>query len=177
MKASEQQFLPDNLMFAFDKSAPPVVLAENNFQAAVKLDNANTLFTPFVCFTGIFLIFVLLQFTKNKAILSVLNGLDGMLFFITGALGFILIFMWVGTDHSMTKNNYNLLWAWPTHVMAAFFINSSKDFAKKYFLFTAVTSTLVLTVWFFLPQQMNPALIPVVTLLIYRSACKYLHLH
>ncbi len=176
MKPSEQQFLPDNLMFAIDKSAPPVILAKTEFPAMVKLDDSDNFFTPFVCFTAILLLFVVMQLTKNKPILSVLNGLDGMLFFITGALGFILIFMWTGTDHSMTKNNYNLLWAWPTHITAAFFINSSKNIAKKYFLFTAVTSTIVLSVWFFLPQQMNLALIPVVILLIYRSAFKYLNL-
>ncbi len=174
MKTTEQQFLPDNLMFALDKSSPKVIQTKNNFPALIQPPGNDTFFTPFVCFSIVLLLFALLQLTKNKTVRSVLNGLDGMLFFITGALGIILIFMWTATDHSMTKNNYNLLWAWPTHLIVAFFINSPKNRAKKYFLFTAVTTTLILAVWFFLPQQMNPALIPVVILLIYRSAFKYL---
>jgi uncharacterized membrane-anchored protein len=62
----------------------------------------------------------------------------------------------------------------------AFFVNSPKDavhkkaWVKKYFKFTAVALLAVLISWFFLPQQMNNALIPIVLLLIYRSVKKSL---
>jgi uncharacterized membrane-anchored protein len=80
--------------------------------------------------------------------------------------------MWFATDHSMTKQNFNLLWALPTHTIAAFFITSKKAWAKKYFMFTAVAMAIVLLAWFFLPQQLNTALMPLVLLLLYRSAVK-----
>lgn len=174
MTNTEQQFLPDNLMIALDRSNVPVVQSKNNFPSTLSAENNKVFFTPFVCFSLIFVLFLGMSFSKNKGISLLLNGLDGMLFFTVGLLGCILIFMWFGTDHIMTKNNYNLLWAWPTHLIAAFLINSKKKYFKNYLLFTAVTGTLLIAVWFFLPQQMNPGLIPVVVLIIYRSAMKYL---
>jgi uncharacterized membrane-anchored protein len=69
----------------------------------------------------------------------------------------------------MCRNNYNLSWALPTHAVMAFFIHSKKGWARKYFIVTAVINSLVLIAWFFLPQQMNPAFIPIVLLLIVRS--------
>ena len=96
-------------------------------------------------------------------------GLDGMLFFLTGMLGFILIFMWFGTDHSMTKNNYNLLWALPTHIVVSFFITSKKNWVKKYFNYSFYAGVLLLLAWAFLPQQLNTALVPFVVLLMFRA--------
>jgi hypothetical protein len=74
----------------------------------------------------------------------------------------------------MTKNNFNLAWAWPTHTIIAFFVNSKKSWVQKYFKFTAVALLAVLISWFFLPQQMNYGLLPIVLLLIYRSIKKSL---
>jgi hypothetical protein len=54
----------------------------------------------------------------------------------------------------------------------AFFVNSKKSWVKKYFKFTAVALVAVLISWYFLPQQMNTGLLPIVLLLIYRSASK-----
>lgn len=102
-----------------------------------------------------------------------MDSLDGLLFFIVGLLGLLFIFMWVATDHSMTKNNYNLLWALPTHLIISFFAGSRKKWLTKYFGFTALAGVLVLACWFFLPQQMNNALIPIVLLLTFRSATRY----
>ena len=121
---------------------------------------------------------ILLGFTKNKFARAFLQGLEGLFFFVTGILGIILIFMWVGTDHSMTKNNFNLIWAWPTHSIMAFFVNSSQHavhkrrWVQKYFIITAVVLLAVLICWYFLPQQMNDGLIPIVLLLIYLSIKK-----
>lgn len=127
----------------------------------------------YVFFTSLFIVYLLLSFTKNKKLQVILAGLDGMLFFFNGALGILLIFMMTATDHSMTKNNYNILWAWPTHLIMSFFINSNKKWVKTYFIITVAGLLLLLLAWFFLPQQMNHALLPFVLLLIYRSAMKY----
>jgi hypothetical protein len=82
--------------------------------------------------------------------------------------------MWWGTDHSMTKNNYNLLWAWPTNIIAAFLFSSQKKRVQKYFGLQAAALLLLLIGWFFLPQQLNTSLIPMVLLMIVRSAKKYI---
>ena len=174
MTASQQQFLPDNLMRALDGSSNvQVVSSSNNLYELPVKDEQDNWFTPMFFFSLLLGTAVLMSLSKNSNIQFILNGFDGFIFFMTGLLGVILVLMWTSTDHSMTKNNYNLLWAWPTHMLAAFFINSSRSFAKKYFLFSAIILSMVLVSWFFLPQQMNNALIPFVLLLIYRSAMRY----
>jgi Domain of unknown function (DUF4105) len=172
MTAADMQFLPDNLMKSLD-SSKNMVLSSQNLYPISDENSKGSFFTPLVIFSLLLLIIVLLGFLKNKFIRAFLQGFDGLLFFCTGALGIILIFMWFATDHSMTKNNFNLLWAWPTHAVMAFFVNSRKQWARNYFRFTLFGLIAVLASWFFLPQQMNNALIPIVLLLMYRSAKKY----
>ena len=173
MTAEQQQFLPDNLMKALDKNAPSIVASSTNLYQLPISNDTGSWFTPMVFFSMLLALFVLLSLSKNRTIQMILKGLDRLLFFTTGLLGIILILMWTATDHSMTKNNYNLLWALPLHIVMAFFINSKNRFVKKYFLLTSVSLVIVLLAWFFLPQQLNNALIPFVLLLLYRSAMKY----
>lgn len=172
MTAEQMQFLPDNLMKSLDSSNHPMVLSKQNLYPITDENSKRSIFTPFVVFSLLLICIVLMGFVKTKFARAFLQGFDGLLFFLTGALGIILIFMWVGTDHSMTKNNFNLIWAWPTHSIMAFFANSKKGWVKKYFKFTAVALMAVLISWVFLPQQMNNGLLPIVLLLIYRSVKK-----
>ncbi len=176
MTTSQQQFLPDNLMKALDscKNVRIVTTSKNLYPLAVQ-DNSTNWFTPMFFFCVLLGVFILLGCFANKKIQALLNGLDGLLFFSTGVLGIILILMWTATDHSMTKNNYNLLWAWPTHTIISFFVNSKKNWVKKYFLINTIVLIILLLAWFFLPQQMNNALIPFVLLLVYRSCIKFLN--
>ncbi len=159
-------------MKSLDSANHPLVLSHQNLYPIRESGNKSSFFTPLIVFTLLFAFIFLMGFVKNKFIQALLQGFDGLFFFLAGALGIILIFMWTATDHQMCKNNFNLLWAWPTHTVIAFFVNSKKSWVKKYFKFTAIALTLVLISWYFLPQQMNNGLIPLVLLLIYRSATK-----
>ncbi|HSN59571.1 MAG TPA: DUF4105 domain-containing protein [Ferruginibacter sp.] len=178
MTASDQQFLPDNLMTALDstKNTPLVISSQNLYELNAATGN-KSFFTPMVFFLSLLAGFTLLHFALQKKLPLVLSGLDGILFFSTGLLGILLVFMWTATDHSMTKNNYNLLWALPTHLIISFFITSNKSWVKKYFLFTAIAGVLVLLIWFFLPQQLNISLIPFVVLIIFRALVIYFRMH
>ena len=98
-----------------------------------------------------------------------LASFDGFLFFYHGLLGILVLFMWFGTDHVMCRDNYNLLWAWPTHVVAAFYIHSTKSWAKKYFLFYSLFNLLLIILWRVVPQHLNIAIIPILAILIFRS--------
>lgn len=172
MTAEQMQFLPDNLMISLDSASHPLILSHQNLYAVNENTEKGSFFTPFVVFVLLLVAIAALSFVKNKYVQIFLQGFDGILFFSTGLLGIILIFMWTSTDHSMTKDNFNLLWAWPTHFVASFFVSSKKNWVKKYFAFTAAALVIVLLAWFFLPQHMNTGLIPFVLLLIYRSANK-----
>jgi hypothetical protein len=171
MTTAQSQFLPDNLMKSLDSSNQnnQWILSHTNLYTLNNAPETKSIFTPVIIFSLLsFLVFVL-SFSANIRVKALIQGFDGIFFFLTGAMGVLLIFMWTGTDHSMCKNNYNLLWAWPTHLVMAFFAYSKKTWARKYFLVTAAAMTLLLLVWFFLPQQMNNALVPIILLLIFRS--------
>lgn len=172
MTAENMQFLPDNLMKSLDSSSHTMVLSSQNLYPISNENNKGSFFTPLVVFSLLAIFIVLIGYSKSKFAQVFLQGFDGLLFFLTGLLGIILIFMWFGTDHSMTKDNFNLIWAWPTHFIMAFFVYTKKNWVQKYFKFTAVALLAVLISWLFLPQQMNNGLIPIVLLLIYRSVKK-----
>ncbi len=174
MTAEQMQFLPDNLMKSLDSSKHKMVLSSQNLYPITNENTNKSFFTPFVIFSLLAIFIVLIGYVKHRFAQAFLQGFDGLFFFLTGILGIIICFMWFGTDHSMTKDNFNLIWAWPTHCIIAFFVNSKKSWVQKYFKFTAVALMAVLISWFFLPQQMNSGLIPIVLLLIYRSAKKSL---
>lgn len=178
MKAPEQQFLPDNLMMALDSCVNlPLVASSQHLYPIDNTPKKKEWFTPLFFFSALLIAFIAVHIFFKRNLPVMLSGLDGILFFSTGLLGFLLIFMWLATDHSMTKNNYNLLWALPSHFFISFFINSTKPWIRKYFGFTALAGILLLVCWFFLPQQMNIALIPLVVLIIFRAAVRYLKIN
>ena len=170
MSASDQQFLPDNLMMALDSNRNGKLVASPQPVYTLEATTpAKNFFTPLIFFSSLLIVFLLLHFAAGKKWPLLMAGLDGMLFFLTGLLGVLLIFMWVGTDHSMTKNNYNLLWALPSHLIISFFITRKKPWVRKYFNFTFFAGAVVLVAWAFLPQQLNPALVPFVLLIMFRA--------
>ena len=166
-------FLPDYLMKTFDSTTinnrPLVGEKHSLFKMDHSKNEKNNLEHPFFLFVCLFVIIAFLSFSRNSFIQKFLGSLDGVLFFITGLLGILLIFMWFGTDHIMCRNNYNLLWAWPMNVVAAFYIHSKKDWARKYFLVYAIFNIILIALWSVVPQHLNPALIPVIAILIFRS--------
>lgn len=173
MTVSEQGFLPDNLMIALDSTKNTVVVSNKKELFAFQ-NNAEkaSFFSPGILFSLLLLVYLVLGFFSNKFAEKLLFILDGMLFFAVGALGVLLLFMWFGTDHSMTKNNLNLLWAWPTNIVVAFLLHSKKEWVKSYLLMHAVFLALLLCTWCWLPQQLNITLIPLVIVLIIRSLAR-----
>ena len=173
MTVEQQQFLPENLMIAIDRNASGnIVKATNPIYTSIKTDAASFIVTPMMCSALLLLIGVLLTFLSivKKKLFFGLTFFDTIFFLLIGFLGCLFVFMWFGTDHIMTKQNYNLLWALPTHIIGAVFIRRKSNLAKSYFLGTAIISLLSLLFWSLLPQQLNTALIPIVVLIAIRSA-------
>lgn len=174
MTASQQQFLPENLMIAFDScSNTKLVQLKNTTHAYIPLVPTPALITPWMLFLLLLLLFTALTFIPATRNGSLLKRLDGLIFFLTGLLGCTLLFMWFGTDHSMTKQNFNLWWALPTNAVVAFFVSGNKKWAKNYFGTYAILLGILLLCWFVLPQQLNPALLPLVMVLLLRSVSIY----
>ncbi|MEO6330461.1 MAG: DUF4105 domain-containing protein [Ginsengibacter sp.] len=173
MTNRQVMFLPDYLMKTFDNTKignTSLVLSSQNLYATSPQNIGKNYIThPEFIFSVLLVVIVLLSFSKKASVEKFIYYFDSLLFLSTGLLGILILIMWFGTDHIMCRDNYNLLWAWPTHAIAAFYINGNKSAAKNYFKLTAFISSILLLVWFFLPQHMNISMIPVVMLLIFRS--------
>ncbi len=177
MSTRQVMFLPDYLMKTFDNTKignTPLVASSNVILPFILQQKSNDFFTnPLFVFSFLFVLIAFLSFSKNNSTQRILHGFDGFLFFVTGLLGILILIMWFGTDHVMCRDNYNLIWALPTNVVAAFYINSEKKIARTYFKIAAFITSVILLLWFVLPQHMNTSLLPFIMLLIFRYVINF----
>jgi FtsH-binding integral membrane protein len=132
-------------------------------------------FHPWIVFGAAFVMLaVVTWFDWQKKKLS--KWLDIILFFTLGIIGILLLFLWTLTDHRAAANNFNLLWAVPTHVIVAVVLmrKNKPTWIKKYFLGTTILTVALLGFWYLLPQSLNVFLIPVVGIILMRAVINYL---
>lgn len=120
------------------------------------------------------------KYPWGKFVINIAFGLpigskifDFALFFAVGMVGILITFLWFFSDHTtVAVNNMNIIWALPTHTAMAFFLllRRYSNFTRKYFLTTAIVSVLLIASWVFLPQRLNPALIPMILAIALRGA-------
>jgi hypothetical protein len=173
-KVSNRQamFLPDYLMKGFDNAATgghPLCAPSRTILGLPSPLREKSWFTPGLVFSLLLVLIMALAFINSAWAKKALTIFDFLFFFVLGCAGLLMLFMWFGTDHKVCRDNFNLFWALPTHIVMAFFVHSEKEWTKKYFRAVFWISILLAAAWFFLPQQMNPALIPVLLLILYRS--------
>ncbi len=96
---------------------------------------------------------------------------DSFLFTVSGIAGLLLVFLWFGTEHSVTGPNLNLLWAWPTHALAAWWLRraSLPRWIRAYLITSGIISVAVVIFWPILPQTLPSPILPLVLLLALRS--------
>lgn len=168
--ASEYMFLPDFLLEAFGKATinnhPLVASSGYLYKSSKAFSPTKTLFNPMLIFI------LLLVLTVAAYIMKIpFRWIDFTLFLIVGLLGLLLLFMWFGTDHYVTKYNFNLLWAIPSHAVVAFFLLKKQwpRWMLWYFVANTLLCVILLVFRGYLPQQLNNALVPVVCILGFRS--------
>lgn len=93
---------------------------------------------------------------------------DKIFWFVLGAAGLLMLLMWVATDHSATKSNFNMLWALPTHLLY-FWRRTRTEWVENYFMGVGAIAALTLLFWFFLPQQLPVAAMPIAGLVVVKS--------
>jgi len=168
----QAMFLPDYLAKGFDNAVAggsPLVSAPKPILSLPSPIKGLAIFRPMVVFSLLLALIIVLSFMPSRKVQRTLQVFDFSLFFIIGLIGCLLVFMWVGTEHALTKNNYNLLWALPTHAVAAFFLFKRSSLLHYYLLATIILQAFLLIGWIFLPQQLNLAFLPIVLLLLLRS--------
>jgi hypothetical protein len=172
----EALFLPNYLMKAFDSAAvhgQPLVAEKKIILSANRPANTSAWLHPTGVFTLFLLVMIGMGFLTMKWSGRLLNAIDVILFFATGIIGVLLLALWLVRTDTVCKNNFNLVWALPSHLIMAFFLFSKKKIIKYYWLITAILQVILLSTWFLLPQQLNVALLPLVGVLLLRSFVLY----
>lgn len=173
MTNREAMFLPEFLEKALDRTVTkqdsivkvklfPTVRVENG-------ENEKLFFTPAFVFSLIALAMLALGFMPQQMAEKILHIADILLFLFIGLIGCLLTFMWFGTDHRYTGSNFNLLWAWPTHVAAAIMLIFRKKIIPNYFIAYSIVTLLVIIAWSILPQELNPSILPMLAIVGWRS--------
>ncbi len=177
ISSREAMFLPDYLMQGFDSATinqQPLVRQKSTLLETDRmLQSASWLTRPIVVTAVLMVLVWALMFTRRKWASSVLLIFDLFFFFLLGALGILLLFMWFATDHLVCSNNFNLLWALPTHIVIAFVVRSKKRWVLNYFRIMAVWYFLLFFGWAILPQDMNTAIVPLVIIAFMRSVVRF----
>ena len=168
----EAMFLPDYLLMALDSSTlngQPVVYEKKILLDHFESYKTKSGITPFVVFGILFIVIATLSFYTRHTWSLFFRIFDFFFFVSVGLIGVLILFMWFGTEHAMCKNNFNLLWALPTYLPVAFLLFTKTKWINIYFRFTFFYTVALLVAWFFLPQQFNTALLPVLGIIVIRS--------
>ena len=98
------------------------------------------------------------------------RGLDRALFGLVGTAGLILFLLWVATSHAVMRPNLNLLWAWPTHLLAAWGVSRTSSRWQLYFKLTALVTGATALAWPILPQQLPAVAFPLALAITLRAS-------
>lgn len=175
----EYMFLPDYIESSFDH-ATNKALGESLVKEKVSVyemkpeENSFHWFHPWIVFGIVFsfVAFITWRDWKNE---KISHWPDIAVFLTTGLIGILLFMLWAFTDHKAAANNFNLLWAIPTHTFVAVVLIFKKRPAwlRVYFLSTLIISAALLACWSLLPQGLNVFLIPLVGIILIRSLLNY----
>jgi len=163
-----QMFLPDYLKEQFSHASiggKELVKEERillRFAEENEIRSQPPFITPFKVFASLFLVFLLLFFSKQTWAQKTFN-----LFSFTWILGMTLCFLiisllWFFTDHLATKSNWNLLWMSPLFVVLLFRFKGYVQGRIKNWIPIFIIGLNVLTIltWSFIPQQFHLAFLP-----------------
>lgn len=179
----EYMFLPDYVQSGFDHAwiendngREPLISRTIKVNQGVRETNFTLLEPVFVFWFLLVLgvVFTVHNIRKDKNYLWV----DAILFTIVGLLGWLLLLLWLATDHRAASGNFNLLWAIPFHIPLALMLlkKNKPGFLSNYFLAVAIIGLATLVFWTAIPQKLNFSLVPVVMLLALRAGFVYYHL-
>jgi hypothetical protein len=175
----EYMFLPDFVESAFDHasivqngSTVPLVKEKRITYEARASEPTKSIPHPLYLSSMIALLgagLTFLDFKRKKAS----NWFDMFLFGAAGLIGILLVSLWFFTNHKAAAMNFNLLWAFPVHFVAAVVMRRSRNWLTRYFLYTTIVIALTLLTWPILPQKLHYALIPLVAIVGLRAFTQF----
>ena len=161
-------FLPKYMEQIFDSSyvidkngiKKPFVIKKIQLVSSIKKPVEDLTGTRIYFWVSLFITLGLIIFRIKYVTISWI----GLVLFIVGILGLVLIFMWVGTDHQATKSNFNLIWANPLHLITFITLFWTKIIQKLkyYYLSMSVILFSLVLFWIVLPQEFHSSTSPII---------------
>ena len=170
-------YIPEYVLEAFsiarvqhDGGWLPAVQTTNYIYTANDESKIGPLLTPNLVFWSFWILVLIVSVIAKRKNTS-LRWFDLIFFLLVGVLGLLLLLLWLATDHAAAAWNLNLLWAWPTHLLIAFWLvkKVKPRWLNWYLLFTAILGVVLVLLWFTVPQALNMALIPVSLTIVTRA--------
>lgn len=166
--AKELTFLPDYIYKSYalsynKKLNAPLVSRVNELYIAPAIDKPVKLFTPFIC-NSIILVFSLLiiglEYKKKRHF----KVWDAIWMFVLSILGILMTYEWLFTEHTVTKYNFNILWANPIFLFTAIFLFIKSMKRSMEMILLIIGGLLLSTQLFFftMPQQYHLATYPII---------------
>jgi len=169
----EYMFLPDYIESSFDHTTlngNPMVKQKVAVYESVPEKTPFHWYHPWIVF-GLLLMSVSFLSYRDWKRKTTTKWFDVTLFSVLGLLGLLLFILWIATDHKAAANNFNLLWAFPLHLIGAIGLlkKNAGKWVPNYFTFTTIMTASLIGLWPLLPQQMNFYLLPLVFVILIRA--------
>ncbi|MBP5515941.1 MAG: DUF4105 domain-containing protein [Bacteroidales bacterium] len=167
MQTEEYMYVPMEMMTIYDTTImsdgkplaePPVQLLADH------RDKKCRSLSPTLFFWILFVIIAVLTFFSYRKGWK-LYWLDGIIFGLVSLISIVLLYMTLFSDHWCTKTNLNLIWANPLYIWPLVRL-------RKYdpVVYVAIGCILLalLVGWAWWPQEFNPAVLPIVLIIMTR---------
>ena len=174
--AKQYMYLPDYVYSGFKNAK---IIRNGNYKGLIKTDRYILKFNelkiepsflnPFLVFTLLLLIGVFITYKDVKRKKRT-KWFDFLLFFSTGIIGLLIVFLWFFTNHSTTPINFNFLWAFAPNIIIAFYLlkENPKLWVKTYLKILIILLLSIAFIWIGKIQLLPFAILPIILLLLIR---------
>lgn len=169
----EEMFLPLELMDGFEKASyngKALVGKTVTLYEAPAIKPGLALFSPRNVFWTLIIFGFLFAMWQRKSGRHI-AWFDRALFFFAGLIGLVIFLLWFFTEHHVTVQNWNIIWANPLFLFLGFFLFTKKTSKWQeyfYLVFGGVCLSLI-GFYYTLPQHMPAPMFPVVLYMGLRS--------
>lgn len=171
----EYQFLPDYVYQSVENATITYYgkkesLVSKSYDLLPQKAAVNKHFlTPFWTLL-LFSLFVVYMTYANYKSQKISKWIDVVLHIVTGVIGLIAVSLWLGTNHTTTYSNFNVLWAFAPNILIALVFLKKRlpkwlNYYYKVLIVGVISSFLV---WVFGVQKFNIAILPLLIALLIR---------
>ena len=113
---------------------------------------------PLIATLLLLIVTIFINLKQNKAT----RIFNKTLIIISGILGFFLLFMWFGTNHGATRDNWNIMWLNPILIFYLIIVNYKWSKWIKLLVLGLLAISALNCLFTFLPQFMHFAFLPII---------------